>query len=100
MAKQKLTVDEVRHVAKLANLPLTPDEIKKYAPQLSAIVDFVSKLQVYDTKKVKPTSQVTGLINVFREDQIEATRMLTQEEALSNARQKHNGYFVVPAIFE
>ncbi|MBI3559237.1 Asp-tRNA(Asn)/Glu-tRNA(Gln) amidotransferase subunit GatC [Candidatus Gottesmanbacteria bacterium] len=63
-------------------------------------MEIVSKLQKIETKNVVPTSQVTGLTNVFREDVIETDRILTQSEALSNAKKTHNGYFVVPKILE
>lgn len=98
MAKQKLTIDEVKHVAKLANLPLSEDELALFLAQLSAILEFVGKLQKIDTKGVKETSQVTGLENVFREDEIDAERMFSQEEALANAKETHNGFFKVPKI--
>lgn len=98
MAKKKLTVDEVKHVAKLANLPLSDEEIILFIIQLSAILDFVSKLQKIDTNDVGETSQVTGLENVFREDEIDNERLLTQEEALANAKETHNGFFKVPKI--
>lgn len=98
MAKSKLTKDDVIHVAKLASLPLTDEELTLFLVQLSAILDFVAKLQKIDTKGVKETSQVTGLVNVFREDEIDNERLLTQDEALANARETHNGFFKVPKI--
>lgn len=97
---RKFSTEEVKRVAKLANLPITQDEVNKFAPQLTNILSFVSRLQEIDTKNVTPTSQVNGLTNVFREDVIDVSRTLTQEQALSNARKKHNGFFVVPSIFE
>ncbi|KKU90013.1 MAG: Aspartyl/glutamyl-tRNA(Asn/Gln) amidotransferase subunit C [Microgenomates group bacterium GW2011_GWA1_48_10] len=101
MAKiQTLSTDEVKHVAKLANLSFDSEDLQKYLPQLSAILDFVGKLQEIDTKNIPATSQVTGLENIFREDEVDATRMLSQEDALSNAKETHNGFFKVPAIFE
>lgn len=96
--KTKLTIDEVKHVAKLANLPLSDEEIILFIVQLSAILDFVSKLQKIDTKNIKETSQITGLENVFRADEIDTLRLLTQEDALANAKETHNGYFKVPKI--
>lgn len=90
---------DIKHVAKLANLPLTEEEMVLFAPQLLAIVDFISKLQALDTKNIKPTSQVTGLMNIFREDKIDAARTFSQEKALANAPKKYKGYFMVPAIF-
>lgn len=89
---------DVAHVAKLANLPLTPVEEKKFEKQLSEILSYVEKLKEVDTKNVETTSQVTGLENVIREDQTSPS--ITQEEALSNTKSKYNGLFKVKAILE
>lgn len=96
----KFTLEDVKHAAKLAKLELTPQEEKKLAPQLVDILNYVSQLQEVPTGDVEPTSQVTGLVNVFREDEIEISRTLTQEQALSNAPASHNGFVKVKAIFE
>jgi aspartyl-tRNA(Asn)/glutamyl-tRNA(Gln) amidotransferase subunit C len=98
MNKKKLSTQDVTHIATLAHLGLTPQEITTYQQQLSSIIDFVGKLNEVDTTNVVPTSQVTGLENVFREDDVKPS--LTQEQALANAPQKHNGYFVVKAVME
>lgn len=93
----KLTKTEVRHVAQLARLGLTEKGVKKFQRQLSAILDYVDQLNEVDTTSIEPISQVTGLENVTRED---ATRpSLTQEEALSNAPDQHNGFFKVKPVF-
>lgn len=89
---------DVVHVAKLANLPLKPEEKDKFEKQLSEILSYIEKLKEVDTKSVEITSQVTGLENVTRDD--ETTPSLTQEEALSNTKSKHNGLFKVKAILE
>ncbi len=88
----------VFHVAKLANLPLTEEEKKKFEKQLAETLDYVAQLEEIDTKGVEPTSQVTGLENVTREDV--AKPSFSQEEALSNTKSKHNGFFKVKAILE
>lgn len=87
---------DVVHVAKLANLPLKKEEERKFEKQLSAILSYVEKLKEVDTKNVEITSQVTGLENVTREDK--ATPSFTQENALSNTKNQHNGLFKVKAI--
>ena len=87
-------------IAKLANLPLEKKEEKLFTQQITSVLDIVSKLQKVDTKNVIPTSQVTGQINVTREDEIDTKRMFTQKEALSNAHKQDKGYFIIPAIFE
>lgn len=87
---------DVTHVAKLANLPLKPEEKEKFEKQLSETLTYVEKLNSINTEGIEPTSQVTGLENITRED--EATTSLTQEEALSNTKSQHNGLFKVKAI--
>ena len=87
---------DVKHVAKLANLPLKDEEVGKFESQLSSILEYIKKLQEVDTSKVEETSQVTGLENIERED--ETSPSLEQEEVLSNAIEKHNGMFRVKAV--
>jgi len=99
-ASKSLSIDEVKHIAKLAKLNLSDSQIAQLTPQLTSVLDYVSKIQSLDTKGVIETSQVTGLENVYREDVVDNERMLSQEEALSNAKRSYNGYFVVNAIFE
>jgi len=89
---------DVSHVAKLANLPLSDEEKKKFEKQLSETLDYVAQLEEIDTKGVEPTSQVTGLENVTREDEV--TPSLSQKEALKNAKSTHNGFFKVKAILD
>ncbi len=89
---------DVKKVAKLANLPIQKEDVEKFEKQLSSILDYIKKLEEVDTKNVEPTSQVTGLENVTRED--EASPSLSQEEALVNTKDKHNGMFKVKAILD
>lgn len=64
----KLTKDQVKHVAALARLGLSDVETEKFQSQLSGILDYVEQLGEVDTEGVSPTAQVTGLLNVMRED--------------------------------
>lgn len=89
---------DVKHVAKLANLPLTPEEEEKYSEQLSAILGYFEKLNEVDTKDVEPTFNVTGQSNVMRED--ETAGCLSQEEALFNAPKKKDSMFETKGVFE
>jgi aspartyl-tRNA(Asn)/glutamyl-tRNA(Gln) amidotransferase subunit C len=89
---------DVKHVAELANLSLTDEETQKFETQLSEVLDYIKKLDEVDVSGVEPTSQVTGLENISRED--ESRPLLTQEEALSNAKATYNGLFVVKGIFD
>ncbi|MEK7458368.1 MAG: Asp-tRNA(Asn)/Glu-tRNA(Gln) amidotransferase subunit GatC, partial [Patescibacteria group bacterium] len=60
----------------------------------------VDELKKVNTTNVEPTHQVSGLINVFRKDVVDMDRMFTQEQALANASQSHNGFFVVEQILD
>ncbi len=95
-----LTREDVLHIATLANLPLSESEIDTYASQLTNIVDHFEELSEVDITNTTPTSQVTGLIDVVREDTITPEATLTQEEALSGTEKTENGYFVVDYVFE
>lgn len=88
----------VSHVAKLANLSLTAEETKKFEKQLSDVLQYIDKLNEVDTTNVEPTSQVTGLENVLREDI--ASPSLSQKEALSNTKAQENGFFQVSGILD
>jgi aspartyl-tRNA(Asn)/glutamyl-tRNA(Gln) amidotransferase subunit C len=87
---------DVSHVAKLANLSLSDEEKAKFEKQLEETVEYVKGLDEVDTTGVEPTSQVTGLENITREDEVRPS--LSQEEALKNAKSTHNGLFKVKGI--
>jgi aspartyl-tRNA(Asn)/glutamyl-tRNA(Gln) amidotransferase subunit C len=93
-----ITQEDVKHVAKLANLPMQEDQIPKFQSQLESILEFVKTVQTVDTEGVPETTQVTGLENVWREDEVDDTRTFTNAEALKNAPSTHNGFFMVKAI--
>lgn len=96
----KLKKDEILHIAKLAKLNLTDTEIDNFTPQLSNVIDYFSELSEVNTESLEPTSQTTGLENVYRNDDLSSSESLTQEEALSGTDKVHNGYFKVKAILE
>ncbi len=89
---------DVKKIAKLANLPLKEDEIKSLEKALIETLSYVNILEEVDTKGIEPTSQVTGLENVTREDI--ATPSLSQGKALANAKKKVNEMFEVPRILD
>lgn len=93
-----LTIDDVRHVADLARLHLTDEEVRLYAQQLSAILDYAERLQEVDTSDVPPTPYVLPLQNVMAEDVPQPS--LPNEVALANAPDRANGFFRVRAVFE
>jgi len=97
---KKFTSEDVHKIAKLANIPITAREEAALAQGFNTTIKVVDTLFSVNVKSVTPTSQVTGLENVFREDEIDGERQITQDQALANAPRKHNGYFVVDQILE
>jgi aspartyl-tRNA(Asn)/glutamyl-tRNA(Gln) amidotransferase subunit C len=93
-----LTRKDVEHVARLARLRLSDEEIERMQSQLSAILDSMELLNEVDVSGVPITSQVTGLVNVMRPD--EARPSLSPEEVLSNAPDRDEQHFRVKAIFD
>jgi aspartyl-tRNA(Asn)/glutamyl-tRNA(Gln) amidotransferase subunit C len=79
-----LTKDQVLHIAKLARLQLTSEEIDKMTKELSSILDYVKVLDEVDTATTEPTSQVTGLTNAFREDEVRPSSA-TPDKLLENS---------------
>jgi aspartyl-tRNA(Asn)/glutamyl-tRNA(Gln) amidotransferase subunit C len=94
----KLTKDQVLHIADLSKLNLSEAEIKKITPQLSSIIEYVETLNEVDTENIEPTAQVTGLTNVYRDDEVNPIGSLSQDEALCGTEENYNGYFKVGAI--
>jgi aspartyl-tRNA(Asn)/glutamyl-tRNA(Gln) amidotransferase subunit C len=95
MSAMAITRDEVVHVAKLARLELTEDELERFAGQLNAILEAVGKVSELDLADVEPTLHPLELSNVFAED--EPRPSLAVDEALANAPDREGGAFRVPA---
>ncbi len=93
-----LTVEQVRWVAHLARLELSPQDLEKMARQLSSIVDYVAQLQEVNTDGVEPLAHAVELQNVFRPD--EPAPSLPVNEALANAPQRHGDFYAVPAVLD
>jgi len=93
-----LTTAQVEHIAQLARLKLTAQEIERYRQQLSAILDYADRLQTLDTSGIPPTSSVLPDRSVLREDK--ARPGLSLEELLRNAPEKESGQFRVPPVLD
>ena len=92
---------DVRYVAELAHLELTPEEVKTFLPQLDSILQHMQKLNELDTTQVEPMAQVTYPARAnpsLREDKPHKT--FEQEEALANAPDQNAGCFRVPRVIE
>ena len=93
-----LTIEEVRHVAHLARLRLSDQELEQMQTDLSHILDYIDMLKEVDVANVPPTAQVADLFNVMREDDTRPS--LPREDVLANAPEQQDGMFHVKAIFE
>ncbi len=93
-----LTVDEVRHIANLARLQLTPEEERRYAQQLSSILESAARLLEVDTAQIPPTATVLPLRAPLRPDTPRPCP--TREKMLSNAPEAEAGMFRVPPVLE
>lgn len=98
MSKTDLTIEEVKKIAKLSQLNLSEDEVAKFQVQLSEVLNYVEILNEINTDQVEPTSQVTGLENITRDDEI--INSLSLEDALSGSPETEKKMFVTKAVFK
>jgi len=89
---------DIKYVAHLARLTLSPDEEKKLGAQLGGILGYIEKLKELDVNGVEPTAHAVPLVNVTRPDEVRPS--LPHDEALRNAPAQANGLFMVPKIVE
>ena len=94
----KLSREEVLHIALLARLGLSEDEVEKAREQLSNILENFEVLQQVDTTGVPPTAQSITLQNVMKDDEPDSS--LPPEEILANAPQKEGDFFKIRAVLE
>lgn len=94
-----ITKEDLEHIGWLSRLELSDDDKDKYSPKLNSILDYFGELDGVDVEDVEPTYHVLPLSNVFREDEVGGTTTsLTQDEALSNAPKKQDGFFKAPRM--
>ena len=93
-----LTLEEVQHIAFLARLALEPDEMNRYARQLSDVLDYASRLLEVDTSQIAPTASVLPLQAPLRPDIVRPC--LPRELLLSNAPEEERGMFRVPPVLD
>ena len=89
---------DVKYVAHLARLALTPDEEKKLGAQLGQILGYVEKLKEVDVTGVEPTAHAVPMVNITRADEVRPS--LSHDEALRNAPKQASGLFIVPKVVE
>lgn len=89
---------DVKYVAHLARIQLSPEEEQKLGAQLGNILGFMEKLQTLDVTQVEPMAHAVPTVNVTRADEMRPS--LPHDDALRNAPAKANGLFIVPKIVE
>lgn len=93
---EKLTEQQVRHVAKLARLNISDKEVAAFTLQLDAILDYVAQLDELDTSGVEPLAHCLAVHNVLREDVIRPS--LSNDDALVNAPHRDGEFFAIPKV--
>ena len=93
-------IDEarVRHIAKLARLKLSDDEVRLFSDQLGQILDYMKQLEKVDVSGLEPLAHPIDASNVLRED--EPRESFDPERALQNAPQREGGFFRVPKVVD
>jgi len=96
MPQQKITLDQVRHVAMLSRLALDEPRLQKLTGQLETILEYVAKISEVDVTGIEPIAHALPVFNVFREDIVEPS--LTVEQVLQNAPESDGPFFKVPKV--
>jgi len=94
----KITEDTVDKIAHLARLEVNAEEKEQLMADMSRILTFMDKLNEVDTSNVEPLVYMTEEVNVFRKDEVK--ELITHEEALQNAPEHDENYFLVPKVIE
>lgn len=98
MSKKNLTREDILHLAKLASLSLSDQEVETYRFQLNEILSYIEQLEELDTSKVMSTPQVTDLVNVMKDDATQEERTLKNLQNLKIVKRQNNNYFTVKRI--
>jgi len=92
----EISREQVRHVARLARLEVSDEQVARYSVQLGSILQYVAKISEVDVSAVEPMAHVLPLTNVFREDEVGPS--LPLEDVLRNAPDTDPPFFKVPKI--
>ena len=92
----RIGIDTVRHVARLANLSFSDQELELFTRQLGSILEYIDKLNELDTSRIQPTSHVTRMEQMLREDR--TAESLSVPQALANAPESKDDHFTVPKV--
>jgi len=93
-----ISKEEVRHIAELARLRLSPEEVVRYQSDLSSILEYIEQLKQIDTAGIDPTTMYASGENTLREDTVGCS--LSVDDALANAPARVNNMFSVPKVID
>ncbi|AXF57544.1 Asp-tRNA(Asn)/Glu-tRNA(Gln) amidotransferase subunit GatC [Salicibibacter kimchii] len=94
----EITKEQVKHVADLARLTFSDDELETFAKQMGDIIQYAERLNALNTEDVVPTTHVMDVRNVLREDEVRPS--LNREDVLKNAPASKDGQFEVPSVLD
>lgn len=94
----KITDEDILKLAQLSNISIDEDQVHKFRDELQSIVEYVEQLSLVDVEGLEPTDQVTGLVNVMRDDIVQGS--VAQEELLKNAPDREGNLIKVKRVLE
>ena len=92
-----ISIDDVKHIAKLARIELKEAELEKFRSDLNKVLGYIEVLKTVDTTGVEPLASVTGLENAWREDEVEESAL--QKDIIDNAPEKMGRFIKVKKVF-
>ncbi|QQK79338.1 Asp-tRNA(Asn)/Glu-tRNA(Gln) amidotransferase subunit GatC [Salicibibacter cibi] len=94
----EITKEQVKHVADLARLTFSDDDLETFAKQMDDVIQYAERLNELDTEDVVPTTHVMDVRNVLREDEVRPS--MKREDVLKNAPASKDGQFEVPSVLD
>ncbi len=95
---KKISEEEVKHIAELARIELSEEEKKRFSAELSDVLEYIQQLEEVDTDGVEPVSQVTGMVNIMREDVVENCSEDVRRKIIENFPEEKEGYIKVRQV--
>lgn len=97
-SKNKISIIEVERIAELAKIGLTEKEKREFSGELSAVLEYIEQLKEVDTSEIEPAAQVTGLVNVVREDVVDDCDEDVRKKIANNFPEERGGYVKVKQV--
>ena len=95
---KKISISEVEHIAELARIELSKEEVEKFSGELSDVLGYIGQLEEVEAEGIEPVSQVTGLVNVLRDDVAESSDKDMRRTMIDNFPDKDGDYIKVKQV--